>query len=115
MIHPSEFFTKEFEELFKIRALEKFSQIVNEENRIFPHKNHDISERDFLTSKKNDEEIKHSKNQPIGCNKAYIGDGNNSLIVKSIFKTRSWWTIKDKLKVKDCNFIWTQWLKTKVI
>jgi hypothetical protein len=38
--------------------------------------------------------------------KAYIGSGNNSIMVKSILKRRFWWTITDK--PEGSNFVWTQ-------
>ena len=39
--------------------------------------------------------------------KVYIGGGNNSLLIKSLFKRRFWWTIVDSIS-DDTNFIWTQ-------
>lgn len=38
--------------------------------------------------------------------RAYIGRGNNSLLIKSLLKRRYWWTIEDDHKT--ANFIWTQ-------
>lgn len=38
--------------------------------------------------------------------KAYVGSGNNSLMVKAILKRRFWWNIVDK--PEGCNFVWTQ-------
>lgn len=38
--------------------------------------------------------------------KAYIGPGNNSLMIKSILKRRFWWSISDK--PEGCSFVWTQ-------
>ena len=46
---------------------------------------------------------------------AYIGEGNNSQVVRTVLKARNWWCVKEKLKAKDWNFIWTQWLKRKII
>jgi tubulin--tyrosine ligase len=37
---------------------------------------------------------------------AYVGRGNNSLLIKSLLKRRFWWTIDDDHK--NSNFIWTQ-------
>jgi hypothetical protein len=33
--------------------------------------------------------------------KAYIGEGNNAQTVKAVLKSRGWWNINDKLKVKE--------------
>lgn len=47
--------------------------------------------------------------------KAYICRGNNGSIVKTVLKKRWWWTLVTKCDPEDCDFIWTQWLKPKVI
>ena len=39
--------------------------------------------------------------------KIFIGRGNNSMLVKSLFKRRSaWWDFTDKYS--EANFVWTQ-------
>lgn len=38
--------------------------------------------------------------------KVFIGRGNNSMLVKSLFKRRKWWSFTQK--IDDANFIWTQ-------
>ncbi len=41
--------------------------------------------------------------------KAFIGFGNNSCMVKSILRRRSWWTVVDtNTQMDSCNFVWTQ-------
>ena len=47
--------------------------------------------------------------------KAYICKGNNGRIVKTVLKKRWWWTLVDKCNPEECDFIWTQWLKPKVV
>lgn len=42
-----------------------------------------------------------------GMYKAYIGRGNNSILVKKALKARGYWTITDTLE-EDVNFLWTQ-------
>ena len=32
---------------------------------------------------------------------AYIGEGNNSQVVRNVLKARNWWCVKEKLKAKD--------------
>lgn len=39
--------------------------------------------------------------------RAYIGNGNNKLLIKSLLKQRSWWLIVEKYD-ESCNFVWTQ-------
>lgn len=39
--------------------------------------------------------------------KYYIGQGNNHVLVKSIFKNRQWWIQSEKENFDECNFIWT--------
>ena len=38
--------------------------------------------------------------------KAYVGPGNNSTLIKSVLRRRSWWNVVDKME--NCNFVWTQ-------
>eukprot|EP00347_Sterkiella_histriomuscorum_P022313 403330922 len=53
-----------------------------------------------------------SQNQPTQP-KYIIGNGNNHMLVKSVFKTRQWWILSEKENFEECNFIWTQWLKER--
>lgn len=39
--------------------------------------------------------------------KAWIGEGNNGNLIKSLLKRRFWWTILDE-KPQKANFLWTQ-------
>ena len=45
--------------------------------------------------------------------KYFIGQGNNSELVKSIMKDRWWWTTA--ADVNEANFVWTQWRKKSFI
>ena len=45
----------------------------------------------------------------------YIGAGNNSFIVRRLFKQRYWWWVGEKESFDDVNFIWTQWRKNTII
>ena len=47
--------------------------------------------------------------------KAYICKGNNGLLMKSILKTRPWWSIRGYNEVESCNLVWTEWKKSKII
>ena len=38
--------------------------------------------------------------------KAYIGGGNNSLMVRGILRRRTWWALVEK--ESEANFVWTQ-------
>lgn len=38
--------------------------------------------------------------------KAYVGKGNNSLMIKGILKRRNWWSICENQS--EANFVWTQ-------
>lgn len=37
-----------------------------------------------------------------------IGKGNNSMMVKSLFKNRFWWMQIEKAEMEKVNFMWTQ-------
>lgn len=39
--------------------------------------------------------------------KYFIGKGNNSIMVRSLFKNRFWWVQHDKEEMEKCNFCWT--------
>ena len=40
--------------------------------------------------------------------KYFIGKGNNSIMVRSLFKNRFWWIQHDREDMSACNFCWTQ-------
>jgi len=48
-----------------------------------------------------------------GQYKAFVGKGNNGLLIKSILKSRPWWCIRTSNDVDNCNLIWTEWKKPK--
>ncbi|CAD8137006.1 unnamed protein product [Paramecium pentaurelia] len=37
-----------------------------------------------------------------------VGKGNNSLLIKELFKSRWWWNLNQDAENKELNFIWTQ-------
>lgn len=47
--------------------------------------------------------------------KCYIGKGNNSYLVRGLFKSRYWWLLHDKEEIEKVNFMWTQLRKNGVI
>jgi hypothetical protein len=47
--------------------------------------------------------------------RAYICKGNNGLLVKSILKSRPWWSLRSHSEVDSCNLVWSEWKKGKVI
>lgn len=46
-------------------------------------------------------------------NKFYIGKGNNSILVRTVFKQRWWWSMNECDNFYDINFLWTQWRRNK--
>ena len=40
--------------------------------------------------------------------KYFIGKGNNSIMVRGLFKNRFWWIPSDKNEMETVNFMWTQ-------
>lgn len=40
--------------------------------------------------------------------KYFIGKGNNSIMVRGLFKNRFWWIPSDKNEMDTVNFMWTQ-------
>jgi hypothetical protein len=63
-----------------------------------------------------DEEVNFSENLEkreeettvSGYYKYHIGKGNNSIMVRSLFKNRYWWIQHDKNEMDKVNFMWTQ-------
>lgn len=47
--------------------------------------------------------------------KYFIGKGNNSIMVRSLFKNRFWWVQNDKEEMEKCNFCWTQIKKQSIM
>lgn len=39
--------------------------------------------------------------------KAYIGKGNNGLLVRIVLKNRWWWSLVDSSDQESANFVWT--------
>ena len=52
--------------------------------------------------------------QPQQQYKCFVGKGNNSILIRTLFKTRYWWLLHDKEEIDKVNFMWTQ-LKKNVI
>lgn len=46
--------------------------------------------------------------------KAYIGKGNNSLLIKGLLKRRFWWEIVQSNDQEDLHFCWTQNIVEKI-
>ena len=44
----------------------------------------------------------------------FVGKGNNSIMVRSLFKNRFWWVQHDKEDIVGCNFCWTQLRKVHI-
>lgn len=47
--------------------------------------------------------------------KYFIGKGNNSIMVRSLFKNRFWWVQHDKESIENSNFCWTQIRKNPIM
>ena len=39
--------------------------------------------------------------------RAFVCKGNNGLLVKSILKTRPWWSMRSYSEMDSCNLVWT--------
>ena len=86
----------------KVRAYEKMYEMLRDDHNV------DVERYRF---EENDEfELKGEKIN-IRTYKAYIGDGNNSGVVKNVLKSRPWWVLTKKPVAKSCDLIWTQWIK----
>ena len=104
--------SKDFNEFifaFKAHSYKLFIELLRNDYGIEDNKNSEVIQENIETERDN----KDSQNQRIFI--AYIGEGNNSSIVRNTLKTRSWWTFNKNLSIKKWDFIWTQWIQSKVI
>jgi hypothetical protein len=46
--------------------------------------------------------------------KVHVGMGNNSTLIRSVFKQRYWWLLHDKEEMDRVNFMWTQVKKDEI-
>lgn len=53
--------------------------------------------------------------QPQQLYKCFVGKGNNSILIRTLFKTRFWWLLHDKEEIERVNFMWTQIRKNTII
>lgn len=44
--------------------------------------------------------------------KVYVGKGNNSMLIRTLFKLRYWWLLQDKWE--NTNMAWTQCRKQEI-
>ena len=82
-----------------------YKKLADENQHIFPTppqlKNNDSDgdeQHDGIVEKKED---------PSSFFKYHIGKGNNSIMVRSLFKNRYWWIQFDKNEMEKVNFMWT--------
>ena len=47
--------------------------------------------------------------------KCFIGKGNNSMLIRTLFKSRYWWLLHDKEEIDKVNFMWTQLKKASIM
>jgi hypothetical protein len=53
---------------------------------------------------------------PIVLYKAFVGKGNNSILVKNAIKNRFWWNIvPEKTNNQEVNFVWGQQRDTEYV
>ena len=41
--------------------------------------------------------------------KFFIGTGNNHFLIRSVMKSRWWWSASDRPTGEDAHFMWTTW------
>ncbi len=68
----------------------------------------------FLFRVLNDENEVDSAD-PASQYKYYVGKGNNSFMLRTLFKTRYWWFLHDKEEIEKVNFMWTQLRKNTIL
>ena len=104
--------SKDFSEYilaFKTQAYKCFIELLRYEYGIEENKSQDFEIESFECEK--DEKDPQSQR----AFNAYIGEGNNSTIVRNILKSRTWWNFSKKWSLKKWDFIWTQWIQSKII
>jgi hypothetical protein len=99
--------SKDFNEIllaFKTHAYHKFYEILRAEHELKTIEPQEVNLKE-----------EEDKKQTSKDYKAHIGDGNNSAIVKNVLKMRQWWSLQNKPSPNTCDFIWTQWIQSKII
>ena len=47
--------------------------------------------------------------------KCFVGKGNNSMMVRTLFKSRFWWLFSENESIDKVNFMWTQLRKNAIM
>ena len=89
-VNDAYFRAKEQGNLIKEKMLQYLFQIINEENDIEPL-------------------------DPLQQYKIFVGKGNNSIMIRTLFKTRYWWHLHDKEEYDRVNLMWTQLRKNAIM
>jgi len=92
----------------KEKVLNYIFRIINEENQVDPTPSSSTPE---LTADIQGTVAQYG-NQPYKC---FVGKGNNSFMIRTLFKTRYWWLLHDKEELDKVNFMWTQLRKNSIM
>ena len=81
---------------------------IDTENKadIFGKKINETTIQHVLSQKEAIASAETNKHQ-VNHYKCYVGKGNNSMMVRNLFKNRFWWLFNDKEEADKCNFFWT--------
>ena len=98
----------EYVHAFKIQAYKSFIKLLRSEYGI---EDEEVKNLEFDCSKTEaaKEDIQNQRNYI-----AYIGEGNNSNLIRNVIKTKTWWNIWKSINLKKWDFIWTQWIQSKI-
>lgn len=88
--------SRETANLIKEKLIGYLCKVINEENQPA-----DMPENSAV------QEAIAPLNQPVHQYKCYVGKGNNSILIRTLFKTRFWWLLHDKEEIEKVNFMWT--------
>ncbi|EGR30742.1 tubulin-tyrosine ligase family protein, putative [Ichthyophthirius multifiliis] len=85
---------KDYQFGIKMSAYRDFCQSINFSNGIYM-------------------QLNEEKSRPIY--KAFVGKGNNCLLIRMVIKQRWWWTITDNKDDQNINLYWTQLRKNNIL
>jgi hypothetical protein len=96
--------SREQANMFKERLIAYLCKVINEENQ-----------PEGMPDTPAVQEAITPLNQPVHQYKCYVGKGNNSILIRTLFKTRFWWLLHDKEEIEKVNFMWTQLRKIPIM
>jgi hypothetical protein len=106
--------SRENSNMLKEKILQCWCRVIAETNHYDPEVEFGNKRLNENTSRLMEKEqallqqFQQDSNDKVTHYKVFVGKGNNSVMVRSLFKTRFWFMIHDKEEMDKVNLMWTQ-------